>query len=156
MRILVPLLLLPLAIVALFIHTMSAQQNQTPPELNKIIEDVQRAESSGANVGEINNLLAQLNYAIELQDQLQNLSPQDSNKRAQILGQLNDTLSRVDAEANQLTITASQNTSTYHLIAYSSGAVGAVIGTAAYELCRLIRRRFRIKRMFQMKITLSR
>ena len=85
-----------------------SQQSQPQPDLNKVIQDVQKAESTGATSAEMQALLFQLNYVVELQDQMQNLSPQDAATRTKNLVQINETLSAVDAEANHIAVIASQ------------------------------------------------
>jgi hypothetical protein len=129
-----------------------SQQGQAQPDLNKVIQDVQKAESSGANSAEMQTLLSQLNHVVELQDQMQNLSPQDADKRTQDLVQINEILAAVDAEANHIAVIASQRRFFDHLSIYLSGVIGAVLATIAYHYSILLWRKYRIKRTFQMKI----
>jgi len=98
------------------------------------------------------DLAARLNTIIGLQDSLQNLPPQELGERAQLSEQINNTLTTVDMEANEIATIASQRDSISHLVAYSSGVVGAAIATVVYYYGTLLRRRYRIKRTFQMKI----
>jgi len=121
-------------------------------QLSKVIQDVQTAELSGATPAEMRDLAARLNTIIGLQDSLQNLPPQELGERAQLSEQINNTLTTVDMEANEIATIASQRDSISHLVAYSSGVVGAAIATVVYYYGTLLRRRYRIKRTFQMKI----
>ena len=143
--------------IVLLMHSASvaSQSVSSQMQLSKVIQDVQRAESSGANPDEMRNLALQLNTMIGLQDELQSLPPQGLGKRAQLSEQINATLTRVDTQANEIATRASQRTSINHLVAYSSGVAGAVIATLVYHYGTLLRRRYRIKRTFQLKITLK-
>jgi len=141
------------AIVLLSHSTSVASQSvNAQMQLSKVIQDAQAAELSGANSDEMRGLAVQLNTVLALQDELQNLPPQELGRRAQLSQQINATLTRVDMEANELATKASQRTSITHLVAYSSGVVGAVIVTVAYYYAALLQRRYRIKRTFEMKI----
>lgn len=140
--------------IVLLLHSSSVASQSVNPQmqLSKVIQDAQAAELSGANPDEMRSLAVQLNTVIGLQDELQNLPPQELGKRAQLSEQINATLTRVDMEANELATRASERTSISHLVAYSSGVVGAVIATVAYYYAALLQRRYRIKRTFEMKI----
>jgi hypothetical protein len=146
------LILLAIATLALVAYPALVVSQSVNPQLSMVIQDIRKAESAGAERGEMQRLIDQMNSVSQLQDQMQNLSPQDVEKRAQLLGEINSTLSSIDAEANQLETIAAQRTYVGHVIAYSSGVVGAVIGTVAYYYGVLLYRRYRIKRTFQMKI----
>ena len=152
------LLVFSLSLVAMAVLVQSAsvssQSVNSQMQLSKAIQDVQAAELSGANPDEMRELAVQLNTMIGLQDELQNLSPQELGKRAQLTEQINNTLTKVDVQANEIATRASQRTSINDLVAYSSGVVGAVIATVVYHYGTLLRRRYRVKRTFQMKIIL--
>lgn len=147
-------LLLSGIILSLLAHPMpvASESVETQSLLNKALQDVQRAESSGASPDEIQGLLAQLNSVLQLQDDLQNVPSQDTQRRAQLLGQIEGKLNSVDQNAIQIATVASQRTSTNHLIAYSLGVVGAVLGTIAYYCVMLLYRKYRINRTFGMRI----
>ena len=145
-------ILVAITIVALVAYPALVVSQSVNLQLNAVIQDIRKAESAGAKPGEMRQLIDQMNSVSQLQDQIQNLSPQDIGKKAQLLGEINSTLSSIDAQAIQLETTAAQRTYMDHVIAYSSGVIGAVIGTVAYYYGVLLYRRYRIKRTFQMKI----
>jgi len=120
-------------------------------QLSKVIQDVHAAELSGANPDEMQNLSVQLNTMIALQEELQTLPPQELGERTQLSEQINNTLTSVDMQANQIAAKAAERTSISHFVAYSTAMVGAVITTASYHYGTLLRRRYRIKRTFRMK-----
>lgn len=147
-------LVLSIFLVALMTYPILgvSQQKQAQPDLNRVIQDVQKAESSGATSAEMQALLFQLNYVVELQDQMQNLSPQDADNRTKNLVQINETLAAVDAEANHIAVISSQRRFFNHLSIYLSGVIGAVLATIACHYSSLLWRKYRIKRTFQMKL----
>ena len=136
----------------LIVHPTLVTSQQSPPQLNQVIQDVLKAESAGASPEEIGKLTGELNSVIDLEDQLQNLGPQETDKRSQLLGEINNSLARVDAEANQVAIAAAQRTYTDHLVAYSVGFVGAVLATFTFHCAFSLRRRYRAKRALQLRI----
>lgn len=147
------LLLILLAVaITLAVYPALVASQSVNTQLSMVIQDIRKAESAGARPSEIQRLVDRMNSVSQLQDQLQNLSPQDVEKRAQLLGEINSTLSSIDGEAIQLETAVAQRTYWGHVIAYSSGVVGAVIGTVAYYYGALLYQRYRIKRTFQMKI----
>ena len=149
-----PALVLSIFLVALMAYPIPgvSEQNQAQPDLNRVIQDVQKAESSGATSAEMQALLFQLNYVVELQDQMQNLSPQDTDSRTKNLVQINETLAAVDAEANHIAVISSQRSFFNRLSIYLSGVIGAVLATIACHYSLLLWRKYRIKRTFQMKL----
>jgi len=146
-------ILLSAVVTVILIHPMPViSQSVNQSQLNKTIQDVQRAESAGADTEEMNGLIIQLNYVLELQNQLNNIPQEDVNSRTKIVGQINSTISTIDAEANQIEMVASQRTLINHLVTYSSGAIAAAIATIACHYSILLWRKYRIKRTFQMRI----
>jgi hypothetical protein len=141
-------------ILSLLAHPIpvASESVETQALLNKAFQDVQSAESSGASPDEIQGLLAQLNSVLQLQDELQSVPPQDTQMRTQLLGQIESNLSSVDQNAIQIATVASQRTSMNHVIAYSLGVAGAVLGTLAYYCVMLVFRKYRVKRTFGMRI----
>lgn len=123
-------------------------------QLNRVVQDVQKADSSGATPNEMRGLVTQLNSVIQLQNELTSLPSQDTDRRAQVLEQINRTLSSIDGEAIQIAANASERTSLNHSIAYSSAIAAAVLGTIVYYYGGLLWRKYRIKRIMEMKITL--
>lgn len=151
-KIILPLILLGTAGI-LFVHPMLiASQNQPHLQLNNVIQDVLKAESAGAQLGEMRKLTTELNSVIDLRDQLQNLSPQETDKRSQLLVEINNTLARVDTEANKITIIASQRTFTDHLVMYSFAGIGAVLATIVSHYAFSVWRKYRAKRALGLTI----
>jgi hypothetical protein len=141
-------------IIALLVHPMFVVSQSTDynTRLNTIIEDVRKAELAGARPEEINGLLVQLDSVIALQDELRSTPAQEAEKRAQLTAQINSTLSTVDAQAIQLAGIASQRSQVEDMITYSSGVIGAVIGTVVYYYGILLWRKYRIKRILRVRI----
>lgn len=147
------LLFISASLVILLIQpTVVSQPVETQSQLNTVIQDVQKAELAGAKPQEINTLLVQLNSVIALQSELNNLPPQEADKKAQLTVQVSNLLSTVDLQAIQLAATASQRTQMDHVITYLSGLVAAAIGTVAYYSSILLWRKYRVKRTFRMSM----
>ena len=146
-------LLITLAVVvSIFAHSVQVTAQFGSPQLNSVIKDVRKAEHEGARPQELKELVNKLNSEIELEDQLNNLTLQESIRRAQLLTEINSTLMDVDAEAIQLQLTASQRTYVNHMVAYLSGVVGAIAVTIIFHFSLLIREKHRIKRALHSKI----
>jgi hypothetical protein len=133
-------------------RSVASQSTESQSQLNKVIQDVQKAELAGANADEIQGLLVQLNAVISLQDQLQHLGPEDSAKRADLEGQITSILATVDSQANQIEIVAAKMTLVNHIYGYSGGIIAAFLVTLAYNYGLLLWRKRRTKRIFQMII----
>src|SRR5208282_2038357 len=84
-------------LVLLLLHPVpvSSQSTLQQQELSMVIEDVLKAESAGARPYEMAKLVAGLNSVLYLQNQLENLTPQDSNKQSQLLSQITTALANV-------------------------------------------------------------
>jgi hypothetical protein len=121
-------------------------------QLNTTLQDLQKAESFGAKPSEMQRLIDQMNFIANLEIQLQNLPPQDTARRAQLFDEINSTLASVDAQAIQLETIASQRTYMDHVITYSTGMIGAILGTMAYYFGLLLYMQYRIRRTLRMKI----
>jgi hypothetical protein len=145
-------LLAAIVVISLIAYPTLVKSQSENAQLSMTLHDLQRAESAGAKPTEMQKLIDKMNSIIVLQSQLQSLPVQDTERRAQLLGQINATLTSVDSQAIELEATASQRTYMNHVIAYSSGIIGAVIATAAYYYALILYKRYRIKRTFQMKI----
>src|SRR5208282_5040138 len=141
-------------LVLLLLHPMpvSSQSNLQQEQMSKVIGDVLKAESAGAGPEEMGKLVAGLNSVLYLENQFENLTPQDSNKQSQLLSQITTALASIDAEANQTEINASHRTFTNHIATYSLGVIAAFIATLIIHYALLLRRRGRVKRVFRMKI----
>jgi hypothetical protein len=143
-----------IAAVVLLAHTSSvvSQPTNMQPSLNTVIQDVQKAEVAGANTAEMDGLLTQLNSVVALQNQLQNLSPKDTQRQSELGGQIASELTAIDMTANQTEIAASQRTSRDHILSYTIGVIGALVATVISHYSLLLWRKYRTKRAFQMKI----
>ena len=147
-------LILVWTVASLLVHPIITESQPTKPSLslNNVFKDLLKAESAGARSEELAPLIGQLNGVIPLQDQLQNLGTQEGTARSQLLDEVNSKLAKVDAEATQLEITASQRTYTTHLYTYIFASVGAVL-VAVVSFCAFsLWRRYRAKRALEMKI----
>jgi methyl-accepting chemotaxis protein len=143
-------------VLALIAHPqlVTSQLVGSDSQFNRVVQDVQKTDSSGATPDEMRGLVTQLNTVIQLQNELDSLPPQDTDKRAQALEQINRTLTSIDGEAIRIAVNASERTSLNHLVAYSSGIAAAVLGTIVYYYGTLLWRKYRIKRIMGMRITL--
>lgn len=132
----------------------SQATGQLEPGFGRVIVLVNQAESAGATPGEVTELVTLLNKALDLNNEALKLtSTGDAQKRAQLLAQVDETLSSVEAKAVQLQAVASQRTFTNTLLAYVSGAIAALLATVAYVYGVVFYRRYRIKRTFEMRIS---
>jgi hypothetical protein len=130
-----------------------AQINQPlQPSLGQAIVAVNNAEAAGATANETAPLVALLNKALELNREASSLPTNQTEQRNAILSSVNQILTNVTNQANDLTITSAQRTYTNKIITYATGLVLAVVGTFAYVFCVELYKRYRIKRTFQMKV----
>jgi predicted DNA-binding protein YlxM (UPF0122 family) len=148
--------------IALLLILVAAHSNtstylradEIQPGFNQAITQVRLAESAGATQSEINDLVTTLNKALDLNEQALKLtSPNDAQRRTELLTQVNVTLNDVQTRADQLETVASQRTRTNTVLAYVYGGIAAAVGTFAYAFLLAFYRRYRIKRTFQMKVT---
>lgn len=157
MKRVLPVLVVLLSIFTVLLLTYSypvaSQSLTSQTDLNKVIQDVQKAQLAGANPDEIQKLVVQLNHVAELQNLLQTLPPENTDRRIRVLSEINSSLTTIDDEAIQLQSVASQRTSTSYVSIYSSGMVGAAVATAAYYFGCQLWRKHRIKRILRMRIT---
>jgi TolA-binding protein len=135
-------IVLTVAILSITLTTVKSQSTDPQSQLNLVIQDVQKAEAAGANSEEMQGLVVQLNKIIELQNQ----------NSTQNQPEINNALTTIDSEANQIQITASQRTSINHLTTYATGFIGAILATIVSHLTLQFWRKYQIKRTFQMKI----
>ena len=143
--------LLAIALVTFIMYPLVASQSEAI-QLNQAMQDIRRAESAGAEPGELQKLVDRMNYATQLQMEEQSLPAQDTDRKMKLQAEISSTLTSVDAEANQLEATAAERTYYGHLAAYSIALIGALIATAVYYYGLLFYKRYRVKRTFQMKI----
>ncbi|HKM78907.1 MAG TPA: hypothetical protein VJZ03_07500 [Candidatus Bathyarchaeia archaeon] len=135
-------IVLAVAILSINLATVKSQLNGPQSQFNLVIQDVQKAESAGANSEEMQGLVVQLNRIIELQNQ----------NSTQNQPEINGALTSIDSEANQIQTTASQRTSINHLTTYATGFIGAILATIVSHFALQFWRKYQIKRTFQMKI----
>jgi hypothetical protein len=153
------ILILTIAMMLIFVTVHSntstyLRADEIQPGFNQAITQVRLAESAGATQSEINELLTTLNKALELNEQALKLtSPNDAQRRAELLTQVNVMLDDVQTRASALQTVASQRTRMNTVLAYVYGGVAAAVGTFAYAFLLAFYRRYRIKRTFQMKVT---
>lgn len=121
-------------------------------QLNIVIEDVRNAESSGANTNEMHMMINQLNTVLNLQNQIESLSDQDSASKTRLLGQISTNLNSIDAQAKQISTIAAQRTYTAHVATYATALVGALVATILYHYCLLFWRKSRMRRTFRMTL----
>jgi hypothetical protein len=154
-RILIFTIAVMLILVAVHSNTSTyLRADEIQPGFTQAITQVRLAESAGATQSEINELLTVLNKALELNEQALKLtSPNDAQRRAELLAQVNAMLNDVQTRASALQTIASQRTRTNTVLAYVYAGIAAAVGTFAYVFLFAFYRRYRIKRTFQMKVT---
>ncbi|MGA2791799.1 MAG: hypothetical protein ABSF00_13660 [Candidatus Bathyarchaeia archaeon] len=131
----------------------SAQINQPlQPSFGQAIVAVNNAEAAGATPNETAPLVTLLNKALELNQEASSLPPNQTEQRNALLSSVNEILTNVTNQANDLTSTSARRTYTNKIITYLSGIVVAVVGTFAYVLGVELYQRYRIKRTFQMRV----
>jgi len=154
-RILIFTIALLLILVAAHSNTSTyLRADEIQPRFNQAITQVRLAESAGATQSEITELLTTLNKALDLNEQALKLtSPNEAQRRAELLTQVNAMLNDVQRRASALEAVASQRTRTNTVLAYVYGGIAAAVGTFAYASLFAFYRRYRIKRTLQMKVT---
>ena len=131
-----------------------AQINQSlQPSLGQAIVAVNNAEAAGATPNEIAPLVAMLNKALELNQGASNLPANQTEGRNAVLSSVNQILTNVANQANDLTTTSAQRTYTNKILTYATGLVLAAVGTLAYIFGVELHKRYRIKRTLQMRVT---
>ena len=115
---------------------------------------VHQAESAGATPNEMGALVVLLNKALELnREALKLTAPDEAQRRAELVAQVDQILMTVDNRAADLTALASQRSYTNKALTYVWGVVAAVLGTITYAFALSFYRKYRIKRTFQMRVT---
>jgi hypothetical protein len=151
---------LPVALLAValllsprFVNVTSQPTDQLQPRFSQVIAQIHRAESAGATPDEVAGLVTALNKAVDLNEQALALTrPEDAQKRAQLLTQVDQMLDNVQTNAAQLEAVASQRTSTNTALSYVAGGLAALLVTIAYSYGISFWRKYRVKRTFQMKV----
>jgi hypothetical protein len=135
--------------------TFAQQYSSEALQLNfgQALTTVQNAESAGATPSEISPLVTTLNSALQLNQEASNLkAPEDAGRRSQLLTQVNQTLTNVQNQADQLTEVASSRTHMNKVIAYAAGVIVALLGTIVYGFAAAFYQKYRVKRVFQMRV----
>lgn len=136
----------------LMVKSQTAETLQ--PRFGQTLALVHQAESAGATSSEIGELVALLNKALELNGEAVKLTtPEEAQKRAELLAQVDHILTTVENRAAELTSVASQRSYTNRVLSYVWGAIAAVLGTIVYAFAVSFYREYRIKRTFQMRVT---
>ena len=138
------------------IMLVTSQTESLEPGFGEAIAALQQAEAAGATPRELSQLVALLNTALELNRKALTLtSPDQAEERAGLLARVNLILAAVQNRAVDLRATASERTSSSRILTYVWGAVAAILGTICCAFALSIYQRYRIKRTFQMKVTLK-
>jgi hypothetical protein len=123
------------------------------PHFNQVIALVHQAETGGAKSDEVVELVTLLNRALKLDEESSRLTrPDDAQRRAGLLTEVDEILSNVQTKAIQLEIVASRRTFTNKVVAYLCGGIAAFVAAVAYTCGTSYLRKYRIKRTFQMRI----
>lgn len=124
------------------------------PGFNQAIVELRDAQSAGATPSELSEPVALLNKALELNREALKLSTSDeASERTELLAQVDQILTTVENQAIQLTAVSSQRKSMNEFLTYLSGAIAAILGTIVYASAMSLRRKSRIKRTFQMRVS---
>lgn len=124
------------------------------PGFGPALVAVHQAESAGATPNEIASLVAQLNRALQLnQNALKMNGPGEVQNRSGLISQVDQMLMTVQGQATDLTALASHRSYMNKALAYIWGVVAAVVGTVLFAFTVSFYRNYRIKRTFQMRIT---
>jgi len=147
-----------LVVLALVAIQPLAVTSQTTDSLQlrfgETIAMLHQAESAGATPSEIGTLAALLNKALELNGEALKLTaPDQVQRRAELVAQVDQILMTVENRAADLTALASQRSYTNKVLTYVWGAIAAVLGTILYAFTMSFYRKYRIKRTFQMRIS---
>ncbi len=119
------------------------------------IQAVNKAESAGATPSELSPLVTQLNEALALNRQalrMNNNSPGESGKRAELLERVDQSLATVKNEADQLEVASAQRAYVDKIITYAWGAIAAILVVLIYGIGVSFYEKYRVKRTFQMRI----
>jgi hypothetical protein len=134
------------------LHPLAQINQPLPPSFGQAIVAVNNAEAAGATPNETAPLITLLNKALELNQEASSLPANQTAKRNVILSSVNQILTNVTNQTNDLITTSVQRTYANKIMTYVSGIVAAVIGTFAYVFGLEFYQRYRIKRTFQMRI----
>lgn len=148
--VLVALALVTIQPLAVTSQTADSQQVR----FAETIAMVHQAEFAGATPSEIGALVALLNKALELNGEALKLTaPDEAQRRAELVAQVDQILMTVENRAADLTALASQRSYANRVLTYVCGVIAAVLGTILYAFTMSFYRKYRIKRTFQMRVT---
>lgn len=122
------------------------------PDFGQALIAVNNAEAAGATPNETAPLVVLLNKALELNQEASSLPTNQTDQRNAMLSSVNQILTNVTNQANDLTTSSAQRTYTNKILTYATGLLVAVIGTFAYIFGVELYKRYRIKRTFQMRV----
>jgi len=124
------------------------------PRFGQTLALLHEAESAGATSSEVAPLVVLLNKALELNAEAIKLgTPDQAQKQADLLVQVDQILTTVENRAAELTVVASHRSYTNRILTYMFAGVAAVLGTIAYAFTVSFYQEYRIKRTFQMRAT---
>lgn len=124
------------------------------PEFGRAFKAVQIAELAGARPSEVSQLVANLNKALELNRQAVKLNvPGESEKRHELLAQVDQILTTVQADGSELAVSSAQRSYNDRVLTYLWAAIAAILGTLIYGLTASFYQKYRIKRTMQMRIS---
>ena len=144
----------------LLMSMMVISPNYSRAELNPVLQAgfgqalvaVNNAEEAGATPTETAPLVTLLNRALELNQQASSLPSNQTEQRNAVSSNVNQILTNVTTQASDLAATSAQRTYTSKIVTYVAGALVAVFGTFAYVFGVELYQRYRIKRVFQMRV----
>jgi len=142
-------------VVASFIAFQSFAASQgvvnLQPGFGQALVAVHDAEMAGAPAGDVSNLVSLLNKALNLnQEALQ--ANTTTERRSQLLAQVDQTLSAAQTTATALASSYRQETNTDRIVAYVVGASVAFLGAILYPFALPFYERYRIERTFDMRV----
>lgn len=150
-------ILAPLTLILLMSQSMTAESHATDglqPRFGYATVLVNQAESAGATSEEVDELVALLNRALELNGEaLMLTSPSDAQRRGVLLAQVDQILSSVEVKAVQAQAAAARRTYANNVLMYANGAIAALLGTVAYAYGVAFYRKRRTERSFAMSIS---
>lgn len=147
--------MLAILFVAIQPYTATSQTVGTlQPGFGQAIVVLHQAESAGATSSEVGQAVVLLNTALELNRQALKLNtPEEAERQAALLAQVDQILATVEKQAGELTLLAYRRMYTNKVVAYVWGAIAAVLGTIIIAFAMSFHHKNRIKRTFQMRVS---
>jgi len=145
-----------LAVLSLFaaqtIRVTSQPAGELQPRFTGALMLVLQVESAGASSEEVAHLLFLLNRALQLDEEASNLPEWETQRRAQLVAEIDETLRVVEVQAKELRVAASGRNLTRQMTMFASGAAAAFLAMLAYVLAAYLSWKYRVRRTFQMRI----